>query len=339
MSTSVSEAAPAPVALDADTSRQLYTLMKKINATENEILRSLTSGRFRSPFYPVRGLEPACAALGVALRDEDYMVTTYRCIGDVVAKGVSLREIAAELFGRQEGMSKGKGGAMHMSDPSRGLMATTGVVGAGLPIATGLGLAAKLQSSGRVTATTFGDGSTSIGAFHESLNLAAAWDLPIVFLCQNNQWGEHTHIENYTRNPVLADRARALGIRAVRVDGFDTAAVYAAVQEAVETARAEGVPTFVESVTYRLRPHAFGTDEPYIPEQDRKDALDREPVPAFRQQIIADGVLGEGEADEIDAAIAAEVEDAFTYADTAEPTRPDEMLKDVFANDQEQISS
>ena len=315
---------------DVATQRALYTVMRRISVMEDEVIRALTSGRLRSPFYPVRGLEPACASIGVVLGSDDYLVSTYRCIGDVIAKGVPLREIAAELFGKVSGTSKGKGGAMHMAAPHHGLMATTGVVGAGMPIAAGLGLAAKLQGSGRVTITTFGDGATSIGASHESLNLASAWQLPVVFVCQNNQWGEHTSVNTYTRNPKLADRATAVGMRAVRVDGFDTIAVYHAIREAVRIAREEGTPTFVESVTYRLRPHAFGTDTSYIPPDEKARAQARDPMPTFRAQLIAEGTLPAADVDRIDAQVTEEVEDAMQFAIAADPTPPEEMERDVY---------
>jgi pyruvate dehydrogenase E1 component alpha subunit len=326
-------------AVTPETLRELYTIMRRINVLENEILQALSSGRLRTPFYPVRGLEPACAAIGTVLDAEDYLVSTYRCIGDVIAKGVPLREITAELFGRASGMSKGKGGAMHMAAPHHGLMATTGVVGAGLPIAAGLGLAAKLQETGRVTVTTFGDGATSIGAFHESMNLASAWQLPVVFVCQNNQWGEHTNISAYTRNPRLADRAEALGMRAMRVDGFDTLAVYEAMRDAVAVARAGDGPVFLESVTYRLRPHAFGADESYIPPDDRARALERDPVPAFRNQLRDGGQVPAGDLDAIDERVDAEIADAIRFAESADPTPAEEMQRDVYDLDGGAIAS
>ncbi|KAA0120622.1 thiamine pyrophosphate-dependent dehydrogenase E1 component subunit alpha [Mycolicibacterium sp. P9-22] len=316
--------------LETDTQRSLYTVMRRISVFEDEVIKALKAGRLRSTFYPVRGLEPACAAIGEILRRDDYVVSTYRCLGDVVAKGVPLREIAAEMYGKVSGTSKGKGGAMHMADPHRGLMATTGVVGAGLPIATGLGLAAKMQASGKVTVTTFGDGATSIGACHESLNLAAIWQLPVVFVCQNNQWGEHTGLNSYTANPELTDRARAVGMRAVRVDGFEPLEVYQAVREAVHTARRDGLPTFIESITYRLRPHSFGTDTSYIPPGELEQALKRDPVPTFRARLLADQTLSAAELDDIDAKVDEEVTDAFADAERAEPTPADEMTRDVY---------
>ncbi|MEU1957291.1 thiamine pyrophosphate-dependent dehydrogenase E1 component subunit alpha [Nocardia rhamnosiphila] len=310
--------------------RQLYTIMRRISVLEDAVIKALKTGKLRSPFYPVRGLEPACAAIGMTLNPTDYLVSTYRCLGDVVAKGVPLPEITAEMFGKVTGTSKGKGGAMHMADPRNGLMATTGVVGAGLPIATGLGLAAKMQGTGRVTITTFGDGATSIGACHESLNLAAAWQLPVVFLCQNNQWGEHTSVDTYTANPELSDRASALGMRAVRVDGFEPFEVYEAVRGAVDLARNDGGPTFVESVTYRLRPHSFGADASYVPAEELELAMQREPVPTLRQRLIFDGVLTEAEIDSIDAEVAEDVENAMRFAETEPGTPPEEMLRDVY---------
>jgi TPP-dependent pyruvate/acetoin dehydrogenase alpha subunit len=314
------------------TPKALYTLMMRISALEDGILKALSAGTFRAPFYPVRGLEPACAAVGLALKPTDYIVSTYRCLGDVLAKGVPMREIMAELFGRAAGTSKGKGGSMHMAAPDYGLMATTGVVGAGMPIAAGLGLAALWDGADRVVVTTFGDGASSTGAFHESLNLASLWSLPVVFLCQNNQWGEHTSIDDYTRQPVIATRAEAVTMKTIRVDGFDSMAVFSAVREAVDHARMQRAPVFLESVTFRLRPHAYGTDEPYIPKSKREAAIEKDPVPNMRRLLINSGALTVDEVSSIDEAILVEVDDAIRFAESAPPTPIGEMMTDVYAS-------
>ena len=317
--------------VDTKTLRELYTRMRRIRALEEAIISGLSSGRFASPYYPVKGLEAACGAIGTVLRSDDYLVSTYRCLGDVVAKDVPLREIMAEMFGKVTGTSKGKGGAMHMAAPHHGLMATTGIVGAGAPIASGLGLAAQMQRTDQVTAVTFGDGATSIGALHESLNLAALWGLPVIFVCNNNQWGEHTSIGDYTKNTRLISRAESVGMRGAQVDGFDAIAVLQAVSSAVATARDGGGPTFIESITYRLRPHSFGNEDSYVDRDLMTAALAREPVQGLRERLAAEGWLSADDLDAVDSSVAAEVADAMEFAAASEPTPMSEMLTDVFA--------
>mgnify|MGYP006098260935 FL=1 len=168
--------------LTAEVMQDMFELMVRITEADKAIQRGLSAGDLQFQYYPCGGQEAIAAALSTVLHKDDYMVTTYRGIHDIVAKGTPMREIMAELYGRISGTSKGKGGAMHLSDPASGLMVTTGIVGAGIPIANGLGLAAMLQRTDRITSVSFGDGATSIGAFHEALNLASLWNLPVIFV-------------------------------------------------------------------------------------------------------------------------------------------------------------
>ncbi|KAA9164054.1 thiamine pyrophosphate-dependent dehydrogenase E1 component subunit alpha [Amycolatopsis acidicola] len=313
--------------------RDAYGIMRRIRTLEESLTSALKMGQVRAPYYPVRGLEAACAAFGVVLRRTDYLVSTYRCTADVVAKGVPLREVVGEIFGKETGTSKGKGGSMHMAAPHHGLMATTGVVGAGAPIACGLGLASKMSGKDTVTLCTFGDGATSIGAVHESLNLAATWDLPVVFFCQNNQWAEHTSISTYTKNTDLSQRAASLGMRTARVDGFDVRELLSTLHEATAHARNGGGPTFVESLSYRLGPHSFGWDDSYLSPELKADGMERDPVITLRRELIEQGALAPAEADDIDSKIVEEVEDAIVFSQAAGPTPAEELLLDVYATD------
>ncbi|AWK73895.1 hypothetical protein CBI38_22370 [Rhodococcus oxybenzonivorans] len=335
VSSPTSVAAAESVGTPADVALNLYRSMRRMRALENALQKVLSTGEARFPSYPIRGLEATCASIGLAMQPSDYLSTTYRCLGDVVAKGVPLRGIAAEFLGRVTGTSKGKGGSMHLSAPELGLMATTGIVGAGAPIACGLGLAAQLEGNGQVAVTTFGDGATSIGAIAESLNLAAIWNLPLVFVCQNNQWAEHTSISDYTRNTELTSRAEAVGMRAVRVDGFAPLEIHAAVQAAVEEARAGQGPVFVESVTYRTKGHSFGSENRYVPAEERKAAEARDPVVAFRLSILQEGWHSEDTLSSIDADVDEEVRDAMEFARSSDPTPPEEMLRDVYGNQED----
>jgi pyruvate dehydrogenase E1 component alpha subunit len=288
-------------------------------------------GGLKAATYPVAGLEGACAALGLALTSTDYLVSTYRNLGDAIAKGVPLPAVVAEVAGRATGVAKGKGGAMHIADRSVGLMTTTGIVGSGLPIATGLALSSHLSGDGRVTAVTFGDGATSIGAFHEAMNLAALWRLPVLFVCQNNQWGEHTPIHEYTAVTELAEKVRAYGVGTRRTDGFDSIATLEAIRAAVEEIRSGDGPQFVEVVTYRLGGHTSTTDYSYMPAERLRAARTAEPVGRLRAQVLATAADAHDRLAALDAEAQSTVDGAFAFAYGSAYPDPDEMYTDVFS--------
>src|SRR5580658_3169580 len=309
----------------------IYETVATIVAAENRITRGLNGGEFTMTFYPVRGQEIIPATVSSHLGDDDYMVTTYRGMHDCIPKGVPLGELMAEMLGKVTGTSKGKGGPMHLSDPRSGLMVTTGIVGGGLPIAAGLGLAAKLRGTDQVTVVNFGDGATSIGATHEAVNIAALWELPVVFVCQNNGYGEHTAFSDYTRTSSLADRFRNYGMAAVAVDGNSVPDLYAATGEAVERARSGGGPTFLEAKTFRLEGHSFGATTEYVDAERLAQARENEPVGRFQRWLVDDfGVSADALAD-IDAKAVAAV-DAAVAAGIASPEPGfDELQTDIFS--------
>lgn len=311
---------------------RMYTTMATISVCEAQTVGAVRAGRLNAAVYPVRGLEAVCAAIAVLIEPTDYMVSTYRNLGDAIAKGVPVGEVVAESYGRMGGTSKGKGGPMHLADVRCGLMATSGIVGGGIPIAVGLGLAAQLDNEGQIAVTTFGDGATSIGAFHEATNMAALWKLPIVFVCQNNQWGEHTALAEYTANPVLAERAAAYGMRSVQVDGFDPIATWRVMREAFHDARSGAGPVFVEALTYRLGPHSAASDAGYMPKEEFAAAMERDPTPSFRRWLLENGMLTEQALAEIDESVKSAVADAMRFAEES-PTPPfEELYEDVFAD-------
>lgn len=312
--------------------RELFRMMARIAEADTAIQSSLSAGELQFQYYPCGGQEAIAAALSQVLTRDDYMVTTYRGIHDIVAKGTPMREIMAELYGRISGTSKGKGGPMHLSDPASGMMVTTGIVGAGIPIANGLGLAASLQGTGRITAVSFGDGATSIGAFHEALNLASLWQLPVIFVCQNNQYAEYTALADYTRSRSLAARADAYEMPGVRVDGNDPVALLDALSAAAERARSGGGPTLVEAVCHRLQGHAFGSEQTHMDQAALEQALANAPVPAFRQRLLDEGVCAEEELAAIEEEARGEVEAAVEYARSEPAPGLDELDTDVFAD-------
>jgi 2-oxoisovalerate dehydrogenase E1 component len=276
-----------------------------------------------------------CAA---ALRADDYLVTTYRGLHDHIAKGVPLRPLLAEMLGRAEGTGKGKGGPMHVAWPDAGLMLTTGVVGSGIPIAAGLAWAASRENEGRVAVVSFGDGATNIGAFHEAANLAAVWGLPLVLLCQNNGYGEHTAFADHQRTEHVAQRAAAYGMPGVTVDGNDPVAVYDAVSVAAARARAGEGPTLVEAVTDRLFGHVFGDRMAYIDPDEIAEAWKREPVARFRHTLIERGLLTDAEASAVmERCTARAIGTLAEVLELPEPGAP-EVLTDVVSSPLTRIS-
>jgi len=224
--------------IEPEVLKRIYGQMARIRAVDKAIQAGLSAGKFMFSYWPMTGQEAIPATLAQLTDRRDYMVTTYRGVHDQVAKGVALEGLFAEMLGRVDGVNKGKGGSPHISDPSSGSMVTTAIVGAGAPIANGLALAAQARGENRVTIVNFGDGATSIGAVHEAMNLAGAWHLPVIFLCQNNLIGEYTKIPDYTASKNFAGRADALGFRGVQLDGNDPAAFHRGMKDVIDSVRA-----------------------------------------------------------------------------------------------------
>jgi acetoin:2,6-dichlorophenolindophenol oxidoreductase subunit alpha len=310
----------------------IYETVATIVAAENRITRGLNGGEFTMTFYPVRGQEIIPATVSAHLGNDDYMVTTYRGVHDCIAKGIPLTELMAEMLGKSTGTSKGKGGPMHLSDPHSGLMVTTGIVGGGLPIAAGLGLAAKLRGTDQVTAVNFGDGATSIGAVHEAANIAALWELPVIFVCQNNAYGEHTAFADYTRTTSLAERFRLYGMAATTVDGNSVPDLYEAVGEAVERARSGGGPTFLECMTFRLEGHSFGATTEYVDAERLAQATADEPVGRFQRWLVDNLGVSQDTLAAIDAKAVGAIDAAIDAAKASPPPDLTELQTDIFSN-------
>jgi TPP-dependent pyruvate/acetoin dehydrogenase alpha subunit len=310
----------------------LFRVMTLLKLHDERFRSLLRSGRVAMPYYSWRGQEAIPAGLSAALRPDDYLCTNYRGLHDSLARGVPLRALWAELFGKAAGTCKGKGGPMHITHPKSGVMVTTGVVGSSMPIANGLALASQISGDGRVTVATFGDGASNIGAFHESLNLASLWKLPVIFLCSNNLYAEHTKYENGTAVDRIADRAVAYRMPGVRVDGNDPLAVYAAAELAVARARGGDGPTLIEAMTFRFFGHVFGDNDAYMDVGEKSAAMEKDPVPAFRHRLLAQGAASESQLATVEADIEAQIDDAERFA--LEAPFPDlrEVGTDVWAD-------
>ena len=318
--------------IDPDTLKKIYVQMSRIHEVDNAIKSNLQKGKFQFSYWPHTGQEAIPATLSTMTDNDDYMVTIYRGIHDQVAKGVPLKGLFAEALGRTDGVNKGKGGSPHISDPQSGSMLTTAIVGAGAPIANGLALAAKLRGEKRVTVVNFGDGATSIGAVHEAMNLAGAWKLPVIFMCQNNQIGEYTKIPDYTASPDFAGRAAGYGFKGVKVNANDPVEFHKTMSQIVEDVRAGNGPVFVEAVTLRLGTHAGFTPNELLTKEELEAGRADWPVPKTRKLLLDTGICSEDELSAIDEAAKKEVSEAVEYALAAAETTQDLMFDDVYAD-------
>jgi pyruvate dehydrogenase E1 component alpha subunit len=316
----------------AGVERRLYELMVVMKAADDRLSKGIGTGEFMCVYWPSRGQEAIAAAMGVTLRPDDQLVTTYRGLHDLIGKGVPLEEIYGEMMGRTVGAGRGKGGTMHIANPDKGVMLSTGIVGAGPPVAVGLAMAGKRKGLDRVTVVSFGDGATNTGSFHEAANMAALWDLPLVFVCQNNLFAEMTPTSDTMKLRHVAERAAGYGMPGVRVDGNDPLAVKSALDEALRRARGGEGPTFIECVTFRFRGHYFGDRMPYISKDQLAAAVAADPVPRFRSHLTDAGICSEDELNRIDNDAVDAVEKALQTVMSADPPSAEELERDVYAS-------
>lgn len=318
---------------DAATQLDIYRRMSLIKQNDEAARRVVRSGRLMMPYYSPRGQECIPSAVSANLNDDDQICTIYRGTHDMLAKGVPLNDLWAEMAGRVTGTCKGKGGPMHITHPASGAILTTGIVGSSMPIANGLAWAHKLDGSRRVVIAYFGDGASNIGAFHESLNLASVWKLPVIFVCQNNRYSEHTKYADATAVDQISKRAIGYAMPGVTVDGNDPLAVYAAAAEAVARARDGDGPTLIEAMTFRFFGHVFGDDDAYMDKGEKAAAMEKDPVPIFRAKLIDAGIATEDQLAKMEAQIAADIEAAVQFALSSDMPPAEELTRDVFAEE------
>ncbi len=306
--------------MDEATALGLYRTMTRIRKFEQRAYDLFLQNLVKGTTHLGAGQEAIAAGVAAAMREDDYTFVTYRGHNHLIARGTSLTAMMAELLGRENGLMRGKGGSMHLLDVSKGVLGSYAIIGAQLVIANGTAWSSQYRGSGQVTVCFFGDGATNIGAFHEALNLAAVWSLPVVFVCENNRYMEYTAIESVTavKNPAV-DRAPAYGLPASLVDGNDVEAVLASATEAVERARAGGGPSVLEYLTYRHGGHSRADPGKYRPDDEVAEWLRRDPIPAYRRVLVSRGVA-EAVLDEIEAQAKAAVDEATQAAkDGPEP--------------------
>jgi acetoin:2,6-dichlorophenolindophenol oxidoreductase subunit alpha len=315
--------------LDAATRRHMLQQMITVRTVEGRIQELFLENVIRGTTHLCDGQEAVSVGMAkvVDAKRGDTVTCTYRGHGHAVALGMTLRTLMAEMMGKAEGCSKGKGGSMHLTDMQIGLIGTFAVVGAGLPITNGAALTAQIKKTGAVGIAIFGDGTANIGTFHEALNLAAVWKLPSIFLCENNLYGEYSPYADTAPVPNVADRAAAYNMPGVIVDGQDAEAVYSALKHAVDRARAGLGPSLIEAKTYRFRGHSRSDPAPYRPAGELDQWLQRDPITILAQRMMHDGELTEPELATLQHQAAADVEDATRWA-LALPYPPVEAAHD-----------
>jgi TPP-dependent pyruvate/acetoin dehydrogenase alpha subunit len=325
----------ASMEMDRDLLLEMYRRMRRIRRFEETAEELYYRGTVVGILHLYIGEEAVASGACLALNDNDYITSTHRGHGHVLAKGGDANRLMAELCGRKTGYCQGKGGSMHAADLSLGVLGANGIVGGGFGIATGAALSAQKRQSGQVTVCFFGDGASNQGIFMEVLNMAALWKLPIVYLCENNGFGEYTRMEEATvSDQPIGARAAAFGLPTRVVDGNDVIAVYEAVKGAVDRARAGEGPSFVEARTYRLSGHHMGDigfGRGYRTKEELDEAWTREPVGRFRRWLLSEGHCTEEELEAIEAEIEAEMQEAGDFAKQSPHPELQEVTDHVYA--------
>jgi len=310
---------------------EVYAISSFAKELDEKVQQLLMAGTINTTWFSWRGSELLGAVVGKSMRPDDYMIAYYRDGMSQMAKGFPAKKLFAEALGKVTGSQKGKSGWVHSVDPDSGVVMNSGVVGGQLPIAAGWALSSVLRGDGKVTVCNFGDGAANEGAFHEALTLASLWKLPVVYVCHNNLYSEHTAFIKTSPVAHVADRAVAYAIPAVVVDGDDVPATWDAMTRAIDRARTGGGPTLIEALTYRLRGHTRYDTMAYIAAGEVDGRVQNDPVLRYRQQLIAQGHATEQELKAIDAQAIQDVEEAWHFANDSAYPDIAELYTDVFA--------
>jgi len=306
-----------------------YRQMLVVRKFEETIRNLYQQGKIRGSFHPCVGQEGTAVGGCWALRKDDFMTCTYRGHGQAIAKGLSVRAAMAEMLGKVTGCSRGKGGSMHFTDPSVGLLGANAIVAAGIPHAAGAALASQLQKKDHVALAYFGEGAVNQGVFLETLNLASIWKLPLILVCENNRYSEMTPSHETTSNVETYKRASAFGLESTQIDGNDIEAVYSSVEKAAAKARSGGGPTYIEAMTYRLWGHMLGDPEIYRTKEEVAEARVNEPILRLGRRLIELGCK-ESDLARFDSEAEAAIADAVEFAESSPVPEPADAFTDVF---------
>ena len=317
--------------IGAQKALEMYKRMLGIRRFEERVRYLFLEGIMPGTIHQYDGQEACAVGVCSALADGDVIASTHRPHGHAIAKGLTYKEMMAELFGKTTGCCKGKGGSMHLGNMDKGMLPAIAIVGGNLPIVTGMGLAFKLRSKKNVAVSFFGDGASNEGAFHEAINLAAIYDIPVVFVCENNLYGASTHVSIVCKLKNIADRACAYGIDGVVADGNDVLAVYEAAEKVIKKARNGGGPSILELKTFRRCGHSRRDSKAYMRKEELEYWMARDPIAMFKDILLKAGFCSEEDLERISKEVDAEVEEAVEYAQASPDPRPEDALEDIFA--------
>ncbi len=317
-------------ALDKPLLLEIYRKMVSVRTFEETAADLFLKGQIPGFLHVYIGEEAVAAGVMAHLTNQDYISSTHRGHGHAVAKGARLDMMMAELHGKKTGYCHGKGGSMHIADLDLGILGANGIVGGGIPIATGAGLALKMKGLDRVCVCFFGDGASNTGAFYEGVNLASVWGLPVVFVCENNQYAESTPRAVHQKVKFVSDRAAAFNIPGISMDGMDVFDVYQKTGEAIDTCRAGQGPILLEARTYRFLGHFVGDPQNYRSKDEVEEWKKRDPIQMFRARMTAEGTLAAAEMDAIDAEIKQAMADALEFARSSPEPDIEVALQDIF---------
>jgi TPP-dependent pyruvate/acetoin dehydrogenase alpha subunit len=319
------------VGIDNSTMIEMYRRMVRIREFELTATDLFKRGQVKGAIHTYLGQEASGVGVCMALRKDDLIAGTHRSHGHNIAKGADPKRMFAEILGKETGYCKGRGGSMHIAAFETGSLGAVGVVAAGIPIAVGAALGFKMQGQKRVAVPFTGDAGSNTGNWHEGLNMASVWDLPVVFVLENNHYGVSTNIKDTAKIEDLSIRARSYGIPGVRVDGFNVIAVYEAAVEAVERARQGQGPTLLVTESYRLDGHYAGEPQVYRTKEEVAEQWEKDPIPRFKKHLTSNKIASEAELDEIEKAIKKEMAEAVKYAKESPQPDPDTALDYIYA--------
>jgi pyruvate dehydrogenase E1 component alpha subunit len=305
--------------------------MITIRAFEEKAEQLYALGKIHGTMHLSIGMEASAVGAVMALRPDDFILSTHRGHGHCIAKGADLNRMMAEFMGKEAGYCRGRGGSMHIADVEGGNLGANGVVGGGIPLATGVGLSLKLQKRDQVIMCFFGDGAANLGPFHEALNMAAIWTLPVVFVCENNQYAMSFAVKKAFAIERISDRGAAYGMPGVTVDGNDLLAVYAAASQAVERARAGKGPSLIENVTYRWRGHSKSDANRYRTKEEIEAWKQKDPIKRLGTRLVAEGVLTEEAIERVEQEAYAAIEEAVAFADACPEPALETIEEGVYA--------
>lgn len=316
--------------ISAEVLRKMYRKMVEIRQFEDSVYFMFLEGKLPGTVHLYQGQEAVAAGVCANLGKEDVILSTHRADGHALAKGVSMKSCFAEFFGKITGCCAGKGGAMHLGDMEVGMPPAIAIVAGGVPLACGVGLAFKFQQKKNVAVAFFGDGATNEGVWHESMNMASIWNLPVIFVCENNLYGASTHLSSVMKIKNIADRASAYGMPGAVVDGNDAAEVYRAAAEAVKRAREGKGPTLLECKTYRRGGHSRGDSNMYRNKEEEKNWLVKDPLLITQKQLEEMGAITGADIKVINEEVKAQIDEAVAFAEASPFPAPEDTLKGLW---------